>query len=167
MESFVIDAQQKLDSDEYKRAILPEDAEKIKKACNEVSEWLYEEGFEAPAETYEQKLTDLQKLTNDLYERVFEHRERPEALKGMVSMLNGSRTFLNNMRNLNVSAEIFTQIEIETLEKAINETQVIFNDFYKEINTQRIFCFLKSLQINLQYFFNTVKESLSMYYINS
>ncbi|XP_008207113.1 hypoxia up-regulated protein 1 isoform X1 [Nasonia vitripennis] len=123
LESFVIDAQQKLESDEYKAAIIAEDAEKIKQACNEVSEWLYEEGFEAPAETYEQKLTDLQKLTGDLYERVFEHRERPEALKGMVSMLNGSRVFLDNMRNLNVSAEIFTQVEIETLEKAINETQ--------------------------------------------
>lgn len=125
LESFVIDAQQKLQSDEYKVAIIPEDAEKIKKTMTEVSDWLYEDGYDASSEVYEEKLTDLKKLTNDLYERVYEHRERPEALKGMVSMLNGSRSFLDNMRNLNVSSEIFTQIEIETLEKTINDTQVI------------------------------------------
>ncbi|XP_058809173.1 hypoxia up-regulated protein 1 isoform X2 [Phymastichus coffea] len=123
LESFVIDAQQKLETEEYQNALVPTDAEKIKKACNEVSEWLYEEGFGASADTYEEKLYELQKLTADVNERVFEHKERPEALKGMLSMINGSRTFLTNMKNLNVSSEIFTQIEIETLEKVINETE--------------------------------------------
>lgn len=125
LEAFVIDAQQKLESDEYKAAIIPEDAAKIKKTMTEVSDWLYDDGFDASSEVYEEKLTDLKKLTGELYERVYEHRERPEALKGMVSMLNGSKTFLENMKNLNVSSEIFTQIEIETLEKTINDTQVI------------------------------------------
>ncbi|XP_033207076.1 hypoxia up-regulated protein 1 isoform X2 [Belonocnema kinseyi] len=123
LESFVIDAQQKLDSKEYKKASTPEEAEKILKASIEVSEWLYEDGFEAPAEVFEEKLASLKALTNDLYERVFEHKERPEVLKGMKSMLNGSRTFLGNMRNLNTSSEIFTSVEIETLEKTIKETE--------------------------------------------
>lgn len=124
LESFVIDAQQKLESEVYKVATTPEDSEKIVKACAEISEWLYEDGFHASAETYEEKLKELNKLTNGLYERVFEHRERPDALKGMLSILNGSRVFLDNMRNLNVSNEIFTPVEMETLERAINDTQV-------------------------------------------
>lgn len=136
LESFVIDAQQKLESDEYKAAIVPEEAENIKKTMNEVSEWLYEDGFDASTDVYERKLNDLQKLTNDLYERVYEHRERPEALKGMNSMLNGSKTFLDNMRNLNVSAEIFTQIEIETLEKTINDTQVRSTNLMLSLNSK-------------------------------
>ena len=138
LESFVIDAQQKLQSDEYKKATTPEEAAKILKACNEVSDWLYEDGFEASAEVFEEKLVSLKALTNDLYERVYEHRERPEVLKGMKSMLNVSRVFLSNMRNLNMSSEIFTPVEIETLEKTINDTQVnifirnylLFNIFY-------------------------------------
>lgn len=124
LETFIIDAQQKLESEEYAVVATSQEAESILKACSEISEWLYEDGFSVTAEIYEEKLSYLQKLTNDVYERVYEHRERPEALKGMTSMLNASTTFLNNMRNLSLSSEIFTQIEIETLEKVINETQV-------------------------------------------
>lgn len=124
LESFVIDAQQKLESEEYKVATTPEETEKIIKSCSQVSDWLYEDGFDATADVYEEKLATLKALTNELYERVFEHRERPEVIKGMKSMLNGSRVFLHNMRNLNKSSEIFTEVEIETLEKVINETQV-------------------------------------------
>ncbi|XP_034183489.1 hypoxia up-regulated Grp170 co-chaperone protein isoform X2 [Osmia lignaria lignaria] len=123
LETFIIDAQQRLQSEEYAVAATPQEIESILKACSEISEWLYEDGFTATAEVYEEKLAELQKLTNDVYERVYEHRERPEVLKGMTSMLNASTTFLNNMKNLSLSSDIFTQVEIETLEKVINETQ--------------------------------------------
>lgn len=124
LETFIIDAQQKLESEEYAAAATSPEAESILKACSEASEWLYEDGFSATAEVYEEKLAELQKLTNDVYERVYEHRERPEVLKGMTSILKASTAFLNNMRNLSLTSEIFTQVEIETLEKVINETQV-------------------------------------------
>ncbi|XP_066603454.1 hypoxia up-regulated protein 1 [Prorops nasuta] len=133
LESFVIDAQQKLATEEYKSASTEKEAEEILKACTEISDWLYEEGFDVDAETYENKLQELHKLTNDLYERVFEHRERPEVLKGMVSMLNGSNVFLVNMKNINMTNEIFTIVEIETLEKVINETQEFYNKVVKTV----------------------------------
>ncbi|XP_070160934.1 hypoxia up-regulated protein 1 isoform X2 [Polyergus mexicanus] len=129
LESYVIDAQQKLDSEEYSVAATNKEVEEIREACAEISEWLYEDGFTATAEVYEEKLMKLQKLTNDVYERVSEHRDRPEVLKGMVSLLNGSKTFLENMRNLSSTTEIITPVEVETLERAINETQ----DYYKTI----------------------------------
>ncbi|XP_029672088.1 hypoxia up-regulated protein 1 isoform X1 [Formica exsecta] len=129
LESYVIDAQQKLDSEEYSVAATNKEAEEIREACAEISEWLYEDGFTATAEVYEEKLMKLQKLTNDVYERVSEHRDRPEVLKGMVSLLNGSKTFLENMRNLSSTTEIITPVEVETLERAINETQ----DYYETI----------------------------------
>lgn len=124
LESYVIDAQQKFDSEEFSDAATDKEIEEIRKACAEISEWLYEDGFTATAEVYEEKLMELQKLTNDVYERVFEYRERPEVLYGMVSLLKGSRLFLENMRNLSLTSEVITLIEIETLEKVINETQV-------------------------------------------
>ncbi|XP_014608024.1 PREDICTED: hypoxia up-regulated protein 1 [Polistes canadensis] len=123
LEAFVIDAQQKLETEFYIAAATSGEAEKILKACAEISEWLYEDGFEATAEIYEEKLMQLQKLTSDVYERVFEHKERPEVLKGLVSMLNGSSVFLRNMRNISQNNDMFTQVEIETLEKVINETK--------------------------------------------
>ncbi|XP_029040545.2 hypoxia up-regulated protein 1 isoform X1 [Osmia bicornis bicornis] len=131
LETFIIDAQQRLQSEEYAAAATPQEIESILKACSEISEWLYEDGFTATAEVYEEKLAELQKLTNDVYERVYEHRERPEVLKGMTSMLNASTTFLNNMKNLSLSSDIFTQVEIETLEKVINETQEYYDTVVK------------------------------------
>lgn len=139
LETFIIDAQQKLESEEYATVATSQEAESILKACSEISEWLYEDGFSVTAEIYEEKLSYLQKLTNDVYERVYEHRERPEALKGMTSMLNASTTFLNNMRNLSLSSEIFTQIEIETLEKVINETQEYYNTIVKSFTETALY----------------------------
>ncbi|KYM79045.1 Hypoxia up-regulated protein 1 [Atta colombica] len=126
LESYVIDAQQKFDSKEFSDAATDKEIEEVRKACAEISEWLYEDGFTATAEVYEEKLMELQKLTNDVYERVSEYRDRPEVLNGMVSLLKGSRLFLENMRNLSLTSEVITSVEIETLEKAINETQ----DYY-------------------------------------
>ncbi|KAK2588316.1 hypothetical protein KPH14_004333 [Odynerus spinipes] len=134
LEAFVIDAQQKLESEEYAAAATSEEAEKILKACAEISEWLYEDGFNATAEVYEEKLQSLQKLTNDVYERVYEHKERPEVLKAMISMLNGSTVFLQNMRNLSSTNDIFTPVEIETLEKVINETKEYYDTVVKSFN---------------------------------
>lgn len=141
LESFVIDTQQKLESDEYALAATKEEVEEIKKACSEISEWLYEDGFDSTADVYEDKLENLQKLTRDVYERVFEHKERPDVLKGMLQMLNGSNVFLNNMRNLSVSSEIFTAVEIETLEKAIVETKVLVYYSFFFCNSQVLYQF--------------------------
>ncbi|KAL0131958.1 hypothetical protein PUN28_000019 [Cardiocondyla obscurior] len=130
LESYVIDAQQKFDSEEFSNAATDKEIEDIRKACAEISEWLYEDGFTATAEVYEEKLIELQKLTDDVYERVFEYRDRPEVLNGMTSLLNGSKLFLENMRNLSLTSEVITPIEIETLEKVINETQ----DYYDMVS---------------------------------
>lgn len=127
LESFVIDAQNKLYEDEFTRAATEEELEKIRTACSAISDWLYEDGSDADADIYESKLNDLRLLTRDLYGRVFEHRERPEALNALKSMLNGSIHFLESAKNLtkstNPDKDIFTDVEIEMLQKVINETQ--------------------------------------------
>ncbi|KAK9696278.1 Hsp70 protein [Popillia japonica] len=127
LESFVIDLQTKLEEEEYSSACTEEEKTKILAACNEISEWLYEDGIDADANTYESKLSELSTLTRDLHYRVFEHKERPEALSALHSMLNGSKNFLESARNLtksnNPEKDIFTDVEIETLEKIIRETE--------------------------------------------
>lgn len=125
LESFVFDVQAKLWLDEYQAAATPEEIEKIKEACSKVSDWLYDEGTGADAETYEAKLNDLKALTGPLYRRVKEHTDRPEALAALHSLINSSLTFLGNARNMSgEEAEgLFTPVELDTLEKIIKETQ--------------------------------------------
>ncbi|KAJ8949475.1 hypothetical protein NQ318_005942 [Aromia moschata] len=126
LESFVIDVQNKLDENEYAQAATKEDIEKIRSMCQEISDWLYDEGSEADADTYEKKLDMLQGLTKELFSRVWEHKEAPEALNALNSMLNHSSHFLLNAKNLtkstNPEKDVFTDVEVETLGKLIDET---------------------------------------------
>lgn len=94
-----------------------------------MSEWLDDEGFDAEAEIYEDKLTQVKTLTGPLYRRVKEHEERPEALAALKAMINGSTHFLNSIvtatkEKLEKDGEaMFTQVEMDTLEKVIKETE--------------------------------------------
>uniref|UniRef100_A0A182JHS1 Hypoxia up-regulated protein 1 n=1 Tax=Anopheles atroparvus TaxID=41427 RepID=A0A182JHS1_ANOAO len=126
LESFVIDAQVKLDEEEYASCGTAEEIETIRTRCGEISEWLYEDGSDADAETYERKLEELRTVANEVYARHWEHRERPDALNALKQMINGSEAFLNDAKNLtkdvNPEKDVFTPVEIETLEKAIRGT---------------------------------------------
>lgn len=127
LESFVIDVQNKLYEDEYSSAATAEEIDNIRASCSEISDWLYEDGAEADANTYETKLDSLKALTREWFARVFEHRERPDALEALKQMLNGSRQFLERAKNLtkttNPEKDIFTDVEIETLQNLILETE--------------------------------------------
>lgn len=127
LESFVIEAQVRLDQKEYASCASDEEAEALRKACSEVSEWLYEEGENAETETYEAKLKELQELANEIYARHWEHSERPEALKALAKLLDGANGFLKSAKNLTKEAnpvkDVFTNVEIETLERVITETK--------------------------------------------
>ncbi|XP_017772169.1 PREDICTED: hypoxia up-regulated protein 1 [Nicrophorus vespilloides] len=127
LESFVIDVQNKLYEDEYSDCVLPEDKEKIITACSETSDWLYEDGADADALTYETKLAGLKTLTSDLFKRVFEHSERPQAVLALREMLNASTHFMVASRNLtkekNPEKDVYTETEIETLAKLIKNTE--------------------------------------------
>ena len=74
------------------------------------------------------KLKDLKKDVKDLEFRVDQLKERPEALEALRQMLNHSTYFLKSIQNLSAlelqEDPIFTAVEVETLAKLINETQV-------------------------------------------
>lgn len=125
LESFVIEANVRLDEEEYASCATPEEIEALRKACSEVQDWIYEDGENADAETYEKKLSELQEIANPIYARHWEHKERPDTLETFTKMIGSAETFLTNAKNMtkeaNTDKDIFTQVEIDTLEKAITE----------------------------------------------
>ncbi|XP_031638481.1 hypoxia up-regulated protein 1 [Contarinia nasturtii] len=127
LESFVIEANQRLDEDEYASCATEKEIETVRKACAEVSDWIYEDGEGADAETYEKKLAELQEKSNPIYARHWEHRERPDAVDTFNKMITSAKTFLTNAKNMtkesNADKDIFTQVEIDTLEKAITDAE--------------------------------------------
>lgn len=136
LESFVIEANQRLDEDEFASCATPEEAEAVRKACAEVSDWIYEDGENADAETYEKKLLDLQQKTNPIYARHWEHNERPDAVSAFKKMIEHAKEFFRKAKNMtkdtNPEQDIFTTVEIETLEKTINEAETWLTTEQKE-----------------------------------
>lgn len=125
LESHVIEAQMRLDQKEYSSCATEKELEEIKIMCSTISDWLYEDGIDAAVEVHEEKLETLRKKTNEVYARHWEHSERPEALKALQGMINGSEGFLASAINITKDEEkkdVFTEKEITDLEKAIKET---------------------------------------------
>lgn len=136
LEAFVVDARMKIDMDEYGECGTPKQIEEIKKICSETSEWLYDDGYEAETEMFEKKLAALKEKTDSIFYKHWEHRERPDAISAIRSMLNNSQEFLRRAKNLTKEAnpdnDVFTEVEIGLLEKKIDETETWLNTSIKE-----------------------------------
>lgn len=136
LEAFVVDAQMKMDMDEYSECGTAEQIEEIKKLCSETSEWLYEDGYDAATEMFEAKLATLKDKTSPIFYKHWEHRERPDAISALRSMLNSSREFLKMAKNFtkdaNPEKDVFTDVEINLLEKKIDETTSWLSTSIKE-----------------------------------
>lgn len=127
LESYVIEVNQRLDEKEYSSCATEAETKAIREACEAVNEWLYDDGEGAAAEAYEERLATLKKLTNDMYARHWEHSERPEATKTLKSLLESATAFHKNAQNftkgVNEEKDVYTVVELETLEKTISETK--------------------------------------------
>lgn len=136
LEAFVVDIQMKMDMDEYADCGTPEEIEEIKKLCRETSDWLYDDGYEASTELFEEKLEALKEKTNPILYKHWEHRERPDAVVSIRNMLNNSQEFLKMAKNFtkdaNPEKDVFTDVEIGLLEKKIVETETWLNTSVKE-----------------------------------
>ncbi|CAN7982724.1 unnamed protein product, partial [Ixodes hexagonus] len=121
LESFVLETKDKMYSEEYEKAASEEEKQNIIAKLNEGSEWLEYESDNAETKAFKEKLSGLTRIVKELFDRVQEHRERPQALAALTGMLNTSDVYLTAIQAL--KGEIFTEVEIATLAKAINETK--------------------------------------------
>ena len=66
-----------------------------------------------------------------MFERVKEHRDRPEAFAALKEVLNGSEFFLSRALSIDEDEQYFTEIELTALQTMINDTKVrtIWNPF--------------------------------------
>ncbi|NWU99605.1 HYOU1 protein, partial [Upupa epops] len=134
LESFIFETQDKLYQEEYQFVSTEEQREEISKKLSEVSSWMEEEGYAATTKELKDKLSELKKLCRNLFFRVEERRKWPERLAALESLLNHSTIFLKGAQMIPESDQIFTEVELSTLEKAINETMTWKNETLAEQN---------------------------------
>ncbi|NXE56821.1 HYOU1 protein, partial [Casuarius casuarius] len=134
LESFIFETQDKLYQEEYQLVSTEEQREEISRKLSEASSWMEEEGYAATTKELKDKLSELKKLCRNLFFRVEERRKWPERLAALDSLLNHSSIFLKGAQMIPESDQIFTEVELSTLEKAINETTVWKNETVAEQN---------------------------------
>lgn len=140
LESLLFDAKSKLELEEYSSVAAPNESKTIVDKIDEITNWLEEDGWNAEADVLENKLNEINSLVVPIWERHREHQERPEALKSLDNALNVSVTFYNSIKNLSLNTNetedlnLFSDIELKSLDTLINETKVWKEKSEKEQN---------------------------------
>ncbi|XP_054481698.1 hypoxia up-regulated protein 1 [Anoplopoma fimbria] len=132
LEAFIFETQDKLYQDDYQLVVSDEDKEQISSKLSEASEWMDVEGYVATTKQLREKLSQLKSLCKDMFFRVEERRKWPDHLVALDSMLNTSSFFLRSAKLIPEDDQIFTEVELNTLERMINETTTWKNETVAE-----------------------------------
>lgn len=132
LEAFVFETQDKLYQEDYQLVVSEEEKEQIASKLREVSEWMDEDGYTATTKQLREKLSQLKILCKDMFFRVEERRKWPDRLAALDSMLNTSSFFLRSAKLIPEDDQIFTEVELNMLEKVINETTTWKNETVAE-----------------------------------
>ncbi|XP_060836720.1 hypoxia up-regulated protein 1 isoform X2 [Rhopalosiphum padi] len=124
LETAIIETREKLEQPDYASSATDIETQSILNKCSEISNWLEDDGFGAEADILDSKFDDLKKIVLPVWERTFEHAERPSRLDALNSALNSSNSFLEKIKNTTLEDTPFTQVEIDTLEKLISEITI-------------------------------------------
>lgn len=132
LEAFIFETQDKLYQEDYQLVVSEEDKEQISAKLSEASEWMDEEGYTATTKQLREKLSQLKSLCKDMFFRVEERRKWPDRLAALDSILNTSSFFLRSAKMIPEDDQIFTEVELNMLEKVINETMTWKNETVAE-----------------------------------
>ncbi|KAG7224627.1 hypothetical protein INR49_011380 [Caranx melampygus] len=132
LEAFIFETQDKLYQDDYQLVVSEEEKEQISAKLTEASEWMDEDGYTATTKQLRERLSQLKSLCKDMFFRVEERRKWPDRLAALESMLNTSSFFLRSAKLIPEDDQIFTEVELNMLEKVINETMTWKNETVAE-----------------------------------
>uniref|UniRef100_A0A8D0CHI2 Hypoxia up-regulated protein 1 n=1 Tax=Scleropages formosus TaxID=113540 RepID=A0A8D0CHI2_SCLFO len=122
LEAFIFETQDKMYQDEYQMVLSEDEKEEISTKLSEASSWMDDEGYTAGTKELKEKLLELKKLCKSMFFKVEERKKWPDRLAALDSMLNHSSFFLRSAKLIPEDDQIFTDVELKTLEKVINET---------------------------------------------
>ncbi|CAN9501396.1 unnamed protein product [Ophioblennius macclurei] len=132
LEAFIFETQDKLYQEEYQQVVSKEEQEQISVKLREASEWMDEEGYSASTKLLREKLSQLKSLCKDMFFRVEERRKWPDRLSALNNLLNTSSFFLRSAKLIPDDDQIFSEVELNMLEKVINETMTWKNETVAE-----------------------------------
>jgi hypoxia up-regulated 1 len=124
VESYVYDTRDKLETEDILRVSTEEQREKFQLELSNAGDWLYEEGRDASASQYREKLAALKKEGDAFFKRVAEITLRPQAIEYANLTINTTRTF---MQNITAVYEV-TEEEKEDVLELLDELESWLNE---------------------------------------
>jgi hypoxia up-regulated 1 len=122
LESFVIDAKDKLYQEVWEDSVTEVEKEAITAKCTEISDWIDDEVMpDTELKLLEAKLTEIKVLTAPWFARVREHMDRPEVLEALDKMIGASLKFHDRAKDATGDDIFFTEVELQTLKEKIEE----------------------------------------------
>uniref|UniRef100_A0A0N5AY75 Hypoxia up-regulated protein 1 n=1 Tax=Syphacia muris TaxID=451379 RepID=A0A0N5AY75_9BILA len=123
LESLVYDISDKLEQESIQVFVKAEEKDALTREIERVRLWLEDEAdISTPVDDFVKNKEIIDKLLKPVTDRINEHNGRPAFISDMLSLLNSSETFVFLGRNLTDS--LFTDVELNTLEKITNETKI-------------------------------------------
>lgn len=127
VEEYVYDFRDKL-SGRYGKFAGEKDLSRFSKLLTDTEDWLYEEGEDQPKEVYLNKLEELQKLGTPIEARYQEADERPQLLEKLAQRLQYYSNISEDYRNQGETYNHIDILEMEKVEKCLNETITWMNN---------------------------------------
>ncbi|XP_051902195.1 hypoxia up-regulated protein 1 [Hippocampus zosterae] len=132
LEAYIFETQDKLYQEEYQLVVTEEEREQISSKLSEASAWMDDDGYTATTTQLKEKLSQLKHVCKDMIFRVEERRKWPHHLAALDSILNTSSIFLRSAKLIPGDDQIFTEVELNVLEKVINGTLTWRNEIAAE-----------------------------------
>lgn len=121
LEGFILDTQDKLTQPEFEVLVTESEKTNIMEKCSELSDWLYEEGDDAETSVYAAKTNELKRVTDDMFERHREHRDRPEVVAAFQRAVNVSNTFMLKIRSSPPDEKYLEDDDLDALDAMLQE----------------------------------------------
>ncbi|CAG8574514.1 8554_t:CDS:10 [Cetraspora pellucida] len=121
LESFVYNVQDFLSDQIVIKVSTEKQRKELAAKSAETSEWLYEEGEEAPIESLRTRLDDLRLLEKPITYRRDEHTRRPEAVSAIQSVINNTRGFVEQIKVNTTIERYHTDEELDKLLNVCNK----------------------------------------------
>lgn len=98
LEGYTYKVRDFLDTESFIGASTEEERAELEKKSRETSDWLYEDGTDAPQGELKKKLKELQDIVDPILARGFEAAERPALVDGLRDALKQSAEFVANIK---------------------------------------------------------------------
>ncbi|KAI0392502.1 actin-like ATPase domain-containing protein [Xylariaceae sp. FL0594] len=98
LEGYTYKVRDLLESDDFVAASTTEERSKLESKASDASDWIYDEGADAPREELKSRLKELKDLVAPIQKRAEESTKRPELIKSLRSTLDKTNAWINTIK---------------------------------------------------------------------